>query len=141
MKRLLPLLALSLLFAGCGIDSVGFPTVKINVQKTELIPPSGNVTTYKRSVTLEFRTLPGSPAGTIKFFTTQNGDQFPAGVYVDSCATSSAKDCGPYTSNITWIVPDPTNEAKVILLNYSAENNNGASKDFQIPGNGIALNY
>lgn len=143
MKRLLPLLALALLFAGCGIDSVGFPTVKVNVQKSSLITTTtAGVTTYSRQIILEFRSLPGSPAGTVRNFTTQSGDLFPAGVYLNSCPTSSLTDCGgaSVTSTVTYVVADPTQESKIILMSYTAENNNGAIKDFQIPGNGIPVN-
>ncbi len=143
MKRLLPLLALAMLFGGCGLDTVGLPTLAINLKSSDLSPvttASGVITSYRRTAVLEFRALPGSPAGRISSFTTQNGETFPGGAYLDSCPTSSKSDCAPYTFTISFSFADPSAEPKIIILTYRVEGGNNSSKDVQLPGNGIAIN-
>lgn len=146
MKRLLPLVALALLFGGCGLNSFGLPTVKVNVKSSNLEATSTTTTgttvvvSYRRVAVIEFRTLPGSPSGTVSYFTTQNGDIFPAGVYLPDCPTTSTTECGPATAQVSFDVPNKADENKVILLSYRLVGNNGSSQDVQLEGNGLAIN-
>ncbi len=147
MKALLAVMLAGVMVGVVGCNTnfqpVGTPTVSISVPKSSLVntpkaipDPADSTKTitvddWNLIATIEVRTLPGSPAGTVGNFVLQGGGVLATSVSTDPCPVPTATEsslCGPFTIDYSLgfgRTQPSTNVVKIV--SYTVSGNNGLS--------------
>jgi hypothetical protein len=124
-------IVLALAMTGCNYDlgqyPVGVPTPIVSFTK---LNSSWNTTTGAGTVgyTIEARTIPGSPNGTIQSFVAKSGREFGIGMYVKACPVGFQATCPTTTSGDVSQAFLNAQQNDFIFTGLRVQGENGLSK-------------
>ena len=138
MRRWLLLILASapIVLAACSNFSfnnpIGLPTVVLS-SGAPSVSFDATAGTWTLAFSIEARTLPGSPGGTINRFHLASGGQLSAGIRVEACPTTSTSPCTPVTASYVFTDVTLPPKGTYTVVGYDVVGDNGSSMTVSLP--------